>query len=96
MQLPALAFLQQLLAKQRHFPKYESIKLIRIHVQSRSLSYLFMYPVQYNTLFFFCRHYAAKLDGCGLDLENQVRKSYRLMLIRLTEALNSFKKPPSK
>lgn len=42
-----------------------------------------------------CRHYAAKLDGCGLDLENQVRKSYRLLLSRLLEAINTAPTPSS-
>ncbi|XP_064406559.1 zinc finger ZZ-type and EF-hand domain-containing protein 1-like isoform X2 [Halichondria panicea] len=44
----------------------------------------------------FPRHYAAKLDGCGLELENQVRKSYRRLLTKLVETINSFKKPSSK
>jgi hypothetical protein len=38
-------------------------------------------------------HYAAKLDGCGLELENQVRKSYRLLLQQLLEGLAAFSKP---
>ena len=42
------------------------------------------------------RHYASKLDGCGLDLENQVRKSYRMLIQRLLETVNAFKHPPSK
>ena len=42
-----------------------------------------------------CRHYAAKLDGCGLDLENQVRKSYRLLLSRLLEAIKTVPTPSS-
>ena len=94
MQLPALAFLQQLLAKQRHFPKYESFKTLVAHYVHVHVCRYTLY-IAYNS-YNICRHYAAKLDGCGLDLENQVRKSYRLMLIRITEALNSFKKPPSK
>ena len=41
------------------------------------------------------RHYAAKLDGCGLELETQVRKSYRLLLSRLLEAIKTITTPPS-
>ena len=38
----------------------------------------------------FCsRHYAAKLDGCGLELENQVRKAYRMLVSRLVNSLGS-------
>jgi hypothetical protein len=40
-------------------------------------------------------HYAAKLDGCGLDLENHVRKAYRLLLQQLLEGLSAFSHPPS-
>ena len=43
-----------------------------------------------------CRHYAAKLDGCGLDLENQVRKSYRSLVIQLIEFYKVFSHPPTK
>lgn len=42
------------------------------------------------------RHYAAKLDGCGLDLENQVRKAYQALLIQLIESYRVFSRPPSK
>ncbi len=42
------------------------------------------------------RHYGAKLDGCGLELENQVRKSYRVLLVKLIDIINAFKSPPSR
>ena len=45
------------------------------------------------TIYLKYSHYAAKLDGCGLELENQVRKSYRLLLQRLLEGLAAFSPP---
>lgn len=37
----------------------------------------------------FPRHYAAKLDGCGLEKENDVRKSYYLLLTKIIDAVRS-------
>ena len=43
-----------------------------------------------------CRHYAAKLDGCGLELENNVRRAYRNFIMELIEAHKSYIHPPTK
>ena len=34
-------------------------------------------------------HYAAKLDGCGLEKENDVRKAYYLLLTKIIDAVRS-------
>ena len=34
-------------------------------------------------------HYAAKLDGCGLEMENEVRKAYYVLLTKLIDAVRS-------
>ena len=34
-------------------------------------------------------HYAAKLDGCGLERENEVRKAYYLLLTKIIDAVRS-------
>ena len=34
-------------------------------------------------------HYAAKLDGCGLERENDVRKAYYLLLTKIIDAVRS-------
>ena len=34
-------------------------------------------------------HYAAKLDGCGLDKENEVRRAYYLLLTKIIDAVRS-------
>ncbi len=35
----------------------------------------------------FARHYADGLDGCGLDLESKVRRSYYMLVRRMVDAL---------
>ena len=37
----------------------------------------------------FPAHYAAKLDGCGLEKENEVRKAYYLFLTKVIDAVRS-------
>ena len=37
----------------------------------------------------FPTHYAAKLDGCGLEKENEVRKAYYLLLTKIIDAVRS-------
>lgn len=34
----------------------------------------------------FAKHYAEGLDGCGLDLESRVRKSYYVFIRRLVDS----------
>ncbi|CAB4018648.1 zinc finger ZZ-type and EF-hand domain-containing 1-like [Paramuricea clavata] len=42
----------------------------------------------------FPRHYGDNLDGCGLDLEGRVRKTYYTFLRRLLESVRSFTGDP--
>ena len=43
---------------------------------------------------FLFRHYGDNLDGCGLDLEGKVRKSYYTFLRRLLDSVRSFTGDP--
>jgi hypothetical protein len=43
---------------------------------------------------FLSRHYGDNLDGCGLDLEGRVRKTYYTFLRRLLESVRSFTGDP--
>ena len=61
------------------------------HVSNHTLSLLQLS----HMCIYICSHYAAKLDGCGLDLENEVRKAYHLLLQRLIEGLAAYSRSTS-
>ena len=40
----------------------------------------------------FAKHYAEGLDGCGLDLESRVRRSYYALVRRLVDSVRDAKR----
>ena len=46
-------------------------------------------------LFFYSSHYGDNLDGCGLELEGKVRKTYYTFLRRLLDSVRSFTGDPN-
>lgn len=43
-----------------------------------------------EVFFLFGRHYADNLDGCGLHLENKVRRAYYALVRRCLEGVKSY------